>query len=425
LKKEENKQDFGKVVLEEINKPADEAKGWRKIGRSLLIPALAVITGMLIGAILIVATSTSVYAAFQQSLGTGLSTALNEIGKSYGALLEGSFIDPVRLVEAIRSGDALSVRQAVNPLLEDLVVMTPYIFAGLACALGFRAGLFNIGVEGQLFIGAACACWVGFGVKGLPSYIHMPLAFLAGALGGAFWAFIPGALKAFTGGHEVINTIMMNYIAFRLTDWLLAGPMNRPGSGGMPISPMIEKSAYIPQFFQTPIRFHLGFFIALVFAYLVYWLLFKTKWGLTMRTVGANPRAARYAGMDIKKNTIIAMSLSGALAGMAGAVQILAVNHSMALGLSSGYGFDSIALALIGNNNPIGVLLASLLFGILRNGATRMMVVNTIPIDIISIIQALILMFVAAPAIIRAIYRIRLPKEAGSTVTLSGWGGNK
>jgi simple sugar transport system permease protein len=425
LKNEENKQDIGNIVLEELNKPAKEANGWEKIGRSLLIPALAVLTGMLIGAILIVVTSTNVYAAFGKSFGDGIMTALTEVGKSYGALLEGSFIDPVRLVNAIKSGDALSVRQAVNPLLEDLVVMTPYIFAGLACALGFRAGLFNIGVEGQLFIGAAASCWVGFGIKGLPAYVHMPLAFLAGALGGAFWAFIPGLLKAYTGGHEVINTIMMNYIAFRLTDWLLGGPMNRPGSGGMPISPMIEKSAYIPQFFQTPIRFHLGFFIALIFAYLVYWLLFKTKWGLTMRTVGANPRAARYAGMDIKKNTIIAMSLSGALAGMAGAVQILAVNHSMALGLSSGYGFDSIALALIGNNNPVGVLLASLLFGILRNGATRMMVVNTIPIDIVSIIQALILMFVAAPAIIRAIYRIRLPKEAGTTVTLSGWGGNK
>lgn len=425
MKNEENKQDFGHVVLDEVNKQADETKGWSRIGRSILIPALAVLTGMLIGAVLIIITSTDVYAAFQHSFGEGLGAALDEIGKSYGALLEGSFVDPVRLFNAIQSGDALSIRQAVNPLLEDLVVTTPYIFAGLACALGFRSGLFNIGVEGQLFIGAACACWVGFGVKGLPPYIHMPLAFLAGALGGAFWAFIPGALKAFTGGHEVINTIMMNYMAFRLTEWLLSGPMNRPGSGGMPISPMIEKSAYIPQFFQQPIRFHLGFFIALLFAYLVYWLLFKTKWGLTLRTVGANPRAARYAGMNIKQTTIVAMSLSGALAGMAGAVQILAVNHSMALGLSSGYGFDSIALALIGNNNPIGVLFASLLFGVLRNGATRMMVVKTIPIDIISVIQALILMFVAAPAIIRAIYRIRLPKDSGTKVTLSGWGGNK
>jgi simple sugar transport system permease protein len=291
-------------------------------------------------------------------------------------------------------------------------------------ALGFRAGLFNIGVEGQIFIGAACAVYVGYALKGVPAFIHMPLAFIAGALGGAFWAFISGYLKAKTGAHEVINSIMLNWIAFRLTEWLLSGPMNRPGSGGMPISPVIEKTAQIPQFFTTPIRFHLGFFIALGVAYLVYVLLFKTKWGFTMRTVGSNPRAGQYAGMNLQANTMIAMALSGALAGMAGANQILAVNRSMAIGLSSGYGFDSIALALIGNSHPAGVILSSLLFGILRNGATRMMVVATIPIDIVSIVQALILMFVAAPAIIRAIYRIKV-KETGGAISLSGWGGNK
>jgi simple sugar transport system permease protein len=304
-----------------------------------------------------------------------------------------------------------------------LVQATPYIFAGLAVALGFRAGLFNIGVEGQLFIGAACATFVGYAVKGLPVYIHMPLAFIAGGLGGALWGFIPGFLKATTGGHEVINTIMMNYIAFRLTEWLLSGPMTRPGSGGMPISPVIEESAQIPQFFQSPIRFHLGFFFALGIAYLVWWLLFKTKWGLTLRIAGTSPRAAKYAGINVPSTIMVGMALSGGLAGLAGATQILAVNRSMALGLSSGYGFDSIALALIGNNHPLGVVLSSILFGVLRNGATRMMVVARVPIDIIDVVQAIILMFVAAPAIIRSIYRLREPKEEETTVFVSGWGG--
>ena len=253
----------------------------------------------------------------------------------------------------------------------------------------------------------------------------MPLALLAGAAGGALWGFIPGLLKATTGGHEVINTIMMNWIAFRLTEWLLSGPMTRPGSGGMPISPIIQESARIPQFFQSPIRFHLGFIIALGFAWLVWWLLFKTTWGLNMRMVGTNPRAAKYAGLSVVKTTVVGMALSGGLAGLAGANQILAVNRSMALGLSSGYGFDSIALALIGNNHPVGVVLASILFGTLRNGATRMMVVSAIPIDIIDVVQAIILMFVAAPAIIRAIYRLRKPKQEETTVFLSGWGGGK
>ncbi len=315
------------------------------------------------------------------------------------------------------------IRSAFNPILESLVHLLPYIFTGLAVAVGFRSGLFNIGVEGQLFIGAAAATYVGYSITGLPAFIHMPLALLAGALGGAFWAFIPGYLKAKTGGHEVINTIMMNWIAFRLTEWLLSGPMSRPGSGGMPLSPLIQKSAEIPQFFQAPIRFHLGFIIALAVAWLINWVLFKTTWGLNLRTVGTNPRAAKYAGLSTTKSIITAMLISGALAGTAGAVQILAVNRSMALGLSSGYGFDSIALALIGNNTPLGVILASLLFGTLRNGATRMMVVSAIPIDIVDVIQAIILMFVAAPAIIRAIYHLKKPKKEETTIFVSGWGG--
>ena len=290
---------------------------------------LAIFTGLVIGAILIAVTSSNVWAAFGQGFGKGLAEAWREIITAYQALFTGSLGDPARMIRSLSSGNAVEIRRAFNPILESLVQSTPYIFAGLAVALGFRSGLFNIGVEGQLFVGAAAATCVGFAVKGLPGYIHMPLAFLAGAAAGAFWAFIPGFLKAKTGGHEVINTIMMNWIAFRLTEWLLSGPMTRPGSGGLPLSPMIEDSAKIPQFFASPIRFHLGFFIALLVAYLVWWLLFKTTWGMNLRTVGTNPRAAKYAGLDTGKSIMLAMTLSGALAGMAGAVQGLAVDHSM------------------------------------------------------------------------------------------------
>lgn len=418
------KKDPGQIFINEVNgeEPAEEKRKssfWSKA----LIPLLAILTGLIIGALLIAVTNQTVWAAFGESFGTGISQAVKEIFTAYGALITGSLGDPSRIVQALGSGDATAIRRAFNPILESLVQATPYIFAGLAVAVGFRSGLFNIGVEGQLFIGAAAATYVGYSITGLPAYIHMPLAFLAGAAGGAFWAFIPGFLKAKTGGHEVINTIMMNWIAFRFTEWLLSGPMTRPGSGGLPLSPIIQDPAKIPQFFPSPIRFHAGFFIALIAAWLVWWLLFKTTWGLNLRTVGTNPRAARYAGLNTSKSIMIGMTLSGALAGMAGAVQILAVNHSMALGLSSGYGFDSIALSLIGNNHPAGVILSSLLFGTLRNGATRMMVVSAIPIDIVDVIQAIILMFVAAPAIIRTIYRLRKPKHEEQQVFLSGWGG--
>ena len=420
----EEKKDLGQEILNQLNGAAPEEEKQRKplLGKAT-IPVLAIFTGLIIGALLIAMTSQTVWAAFGQGFGRGLSQAWSEVITAYRALFTGSLGDPARIFRALGSGDVREIRSAFNPILESLVQATPYIFAGLAVALGFRSGLFNIGVEGQLFIGAACATYVGYSITGLPAWMHMPLAFIAGAAGGALWAFIPGFLKAKTGGHEVINTIMMNWIAFRFTEWLLSGPMSRPGSGGLPLSPIIQETAKIPQFFPSPIRFHAGFFISLLIAYLVWWLLFKTTWGLNLRTVGTNPRAASYAGLNTSKSIILGMTLSGALAGMAGAVQILAVNHSMALGLSSGYGFDSIALALIGNNHPLGVILSSLLFGTLRNGATRMMVVSAIPIDIVDVIQAIILMFVAAPAIIRSIYRLRKPKQEEPQVFLSGWGG--
>jgi len=425
-KEKEINQDPQMNNPKEIESPKNEnnvhkSKLWNQIN----IPFLAILTGLIIGAILIAATSNSVYSAFNESFWSGIKSIFVEIFTAYKALFTGSIGDPVRIFNTISSGDQKEIYSAINPFLESLVQATPYIFAGLAVALGFRAGLFNIGVEGQLFIGAACATFVGYTIKGLPGIIHMPLAFIAGGLGGALWGFIAGFLKAKTGAHEVINTIMLNWIAFRLTEWLLSGPMTREGSGGMPISPIIEESAQIPQFFPSPIRFHLGFFIALAVAWLVWWILFKTKWGLNLRTVGTNPRAAKYAGLNVSNTIMVGMALSGALAGFAGAIQILAVNRSMAAGLSSGYGFDSIALALIGNNNPLGVVLASILFGTLRNGATRMMVVSKIPIDIVSVIQAIILMFVAAPAIIRAIFRLRKPKKEETTVFVSGWGGGQ
>lgn len=414
------------MIIQELTGGDPKTKKKRSFWKVIEIPALAIFTGLVIGAILIAITSETVYAAFGTGFFKGLGQAFKEIGTAYWALFAGSIGNPANWVAALKSGDPVAIRTAFNPFLESLVQSTPYIFAGLACALAFRAGLFNIGVEGQLFMGAAAATFVGYSITGLPAFIHMPLAFLAGALGGALWGMVPGLLKATTGGNEVINCIMMNYIAYRITTWLLTGPMTRPGTGGMPISPLIQKSAQIPQFFQTPIRFHLGFFIALGVAFLVWWVLFKTTWGFNLRTVGNNTRAAKYAGMSITKTTILGMAASGALAGMAGANEILAINHSMAIGLSSGYGFDSIALALLGNSHPLGVVLSALLFGVLKNGATKMMVVSAIPIDIVTIIQALIIIFVAAPAIIRAVYRMKQPKEeTAAGITLSSWGGGK
>jgi ABC-type uncharacterized transport system permease subunit len=420
---EKPKKNASQILMEELMAtPPGKGPWWRRAGQVALIPVLAVISGLIVGALIIALTSEEVYVAWARSPIQAVIEAFRVVGSAYGALFAGSIGDPARIVAALQGGNGLEIRRAFNPFLESLVASTPYIFAGLAVALGFRSGLFNIGAEGQIFIGALSAAFVGFSITGLPAIIHLPLALAAGALGGGVWGFIPGWLKAKTGGHEVINTIMLNYVAFRLSDWLLAGPMKRPDSFN-PVSPTIQPSAELPRFFAYPIRFHAGFFLALGVAWFVYWLLFRTTIGFNLRTVGSNPDAARYAGISIVGNMVLAMSLSGALAGLAGTNEVLGVNHNIAMAFSSGYGFDSIALALLGKSHPVGVVLAALLFGTLRNGATRMQVVAGIPIDIISVLQALILAFIAAPAIIRTVYRLRAPVEAAEGVFARGWGG--
>ncbi len=374
------------------------------IRQALLIPSLAVLTGLIIGAIVIAISGANVFTA-------------------YGALFTGSFGSPIELVAGLRiffsTGDTASLVKAIYPFTESLVTATPYIFAGLSVALGFRCGLFNIGAEGQFFIGALCSAFVGYSITGLPAYIHLPLALLGGAAGGAVWGMIPGYLKARFGAHEVVNTIMMNWIAFRLSDWLLNGPMK--ASGFRPVTPNVQPTAELPRFFADPLRFNWGFVLALVMAYVVYWLLFKTTIGFEIRSVGANPDASKYAGMNIIKNFVLVMALAGGLAGLAGSSQVLGVDHWVGQGFSAGYGFDAIALALLGKSHPFGVVLAALLFGFLRSGATDMQSMAGIPIDIISIIQGLVIIFIAAPDIIRWLYRIRSLKVE-NTVLTRGWG---
>ena len=408
---DKKKKDAGKIFLEEVSKSP------------LTLTILAIISGLILGGLLVAITTVEVYQAFDVSIWEGLKAGASAAWSTYEALFYGSVGNPGKIISALKSGEGEDIRRAFNPFFESLVVSTPYIFAGLAVALGFRAGLFNIGAEGQLYIGAAATVTAAIFLKGLPAIVHIPISLLAGFIGGGLWGFIPGLLKATTGGHEVINTIMMNYIAFRLSEFLLRGPLKNP-DGYTPVSAPIEESAKLLRLFKSPIRFHIGFFIALIVAYLVYLLLFKTTWGYTLRTVGANPRAAKYAGMNIVQTTVMAMVISGGLAGLAGANEVLGVNHNLALAFSSGYGFDAIALALLGKSNPVGVVFSAIMFGFLRNGAIQMQLSAGIPIDIISVLQAFILAFIAAPAIIRTIYRLKEPDVDLDAVTLRGWGGN-
>jgi simple sugar transport system permease protein len=395
-------QIFMQELVPDLSKKTRRSRNFQVLG----IPLLAIFTGLIIGAIFIVLTSESFYEALKVSLGEGFKEAFGIIGTTYGAWLKGAFGDPANLAAYFETGDKRHLIQFVYPILEGLVTASPYIFGGLSVALAFRAGMFNIGAEGQVFLGAIFSAYIGYSITGVPAFFHIPLAFLAGGLGGFIWGFIPGFLKARTGAHEVITTIMLNYTSYRLSEWLLSGPMKRPGSAN-PVSPLIQDSAVLPRLFPDPLRFHLGFFFALAVAYVVFWFLWKTRWGFDFRAVGSNPTAARYAGMKVPLVVALSMGFAGALAGMAGSNEVLGVNHNLAMAFSSGYGFDSIAIALLGSSHPLGVVLAALLFGYMRSGATSMMLATGIPIDIVSILQALILAFVAAPAIIRTIYRLK------------------
>jgi ABC-type uncharacterized transport system permease subunit len=357
-------------------------------GSTMLVPILAVVTALIIGGIVIASVGGN---PFQAYLG----------------LFQGAF----------GSAKAWS---------ETAVWASPFIFAGLAVALAFKGGLFNIGAEGQLALGAVVAAWVGyalpnvFGIS-LPAIIHLPLTIGLGTLAGMLWGASPGALKAYTGGHEVINTIMMNYIALNMVSFLLNGPMKDPNPQNVSArTPEIAESARIAPIFEG-FRIHWGFVLALVVAAIVWWLLWKTTLGFEIRTVGSNPDAAKYAGINVKKTIILTMVLSGLLAGLAGVIEVTGLNYRHELGFSVGYGFDAIAIALLGKTHPFGVVLAAILFAGMRNGGTRMQFMTQIPVDVISVIQALILLFVAADAIIRYLYRIRAREER--LVLTRGWGG--
>jgi general nucleoside transport system permease protein len=341
-----------------------------RAGAAVLVPILAVVTALALGAIVITITGGDALLA-------------------YRGLYEGALGRP-------------------ESISESLVWSTPYILGGLAVALAFKAGLFNIGAEGQIGVGALCAVFVGYAVDFLPGPLHLLAAIAAGCLGGALWGFIPGALKARTGAHEVITTIMLNYVAIQMTSYLLGGAMKDPRSV-IAQTPKVLESARLPALVEG-YRIHWGFALALLAAVAVWWLISHATLGFEIKTVGANPHAARYAGISVPNTIALTMALSGLLAGLAGTIEVIALNYYHTPGFSVGYGFDSIAVALLGRSHPLGVIPSALLFGALRSGATRMQFLSQIPIDIISIIQALILIFVAAPEIVRFIYRLRAPR---------------
>jgi len=306
---------------------------------------------------------------------------------------------------------------------------TPFIGAALAVAFAFRAGLFNIGAEGQLLVGATAAAWVGTfsWLADVPGPIAIPIVIVAGAIGGAVYGGLPGVLKARTGAHEVIVTIMLNNIAVLLVRWLVNSQdpllLRDPGAS-VPRTADIPASARLPEVIATRPPVHLGFFLAITLCTIVWFILKRTTFGFEVRTVGTNANAAKYAGMGVNRTIVLVMALSGGFAGLAGAGEITGTSGFLSPGVFLGIGFDAIAIALLARANPFGIILTSILWGSMLSGAGLMQQESGLSIDAVRIVQALVLLFVAADVIVRTLFRVRRTAETTleTTQITSGWG---
>ena len=383
--------------------------------RRALVPTLALVTALLLGGVVIILTDFDNLSRIGTDPAGAILGAIGGVFDGYGAMLAGAFGDPGRIVTAFQTGNSDDIATAIRPLTETLVAATPLIFTGLGVAISFRTGMFNIGGGGQLILGALGATIVGVGLQnsGLPSLVILVLAIAASVVFGGFWGFIPGFLKARTGAHEVITTIMLNSIASQVVLFALLGTFLRQAGSSQPISKNMSAWVDVPLIIDLPaIRLDYGFVVALLMAAVVSWLLFRTTKGYELRAAGFNMTAARYAGMSAGGSMMLAMTLSGALAGMGGGFMVIGNTGQLTNDLAIGISFNAIALALLAGLRPSGVVAAGLLFGALTTGGKVMGIESGIPFDLLFFIMAMVIMFVAAPGLIRSIWRVKVAKPA-------------
>ncbi|MGO3886255.1 MAG: ABC transporter permease [Mycetocola sp.] len=370
---------------------------------SITVTVLAIVVGLLAGGILIAITNPAVQSTagyFFARPGDFFVALWQAVAGGYGALFQGS-------VYNFNRPDFLS---GIRPLMDTLTFATPLIAAALGVGLAFRVGLFNIGGRGQMLIAAAAAGWVG-STMNLPWGLHMILAVVAGLIGGAVWGGLVGFLKAKTGAHEVILTIMLNYIAFYLLAFLLRTPglLQAPDSSNPKSGPMAE-TAILPKILGDRYNLHFGFILVILATIFVWWLLNRSALGFRFRAVGENPEASRVAGINVNNVYIYAMLLAGALAGLGGASQVLgSVTSGVTSGIDAGIGFDAITVALLGRSRPWGIFAAGVLFGALKAGSFSMQAAQGIPIDIVTVVQAVVVLMIAAPPLVRSIFFLNRP----------------
>jgi ABC-type uncharacterized transport system permease subunit len=401
-------------------------------GNSVVVTILAIVAAIVVGGLLIAFTDPNVltlWGSFFAQPGRCIGQAWDSAFGAYSAMFEGSIFNPHTVAAIFHQasiGTAFSdgtVSQVFGPLSETAVNATPLILAGLAVALAFRAGLFNIGAQSQ-FIGGALVCtYLGFGVS-LPPVIHAVVCVLGAFAGGAAIGWLTGVLKATTGAHEVIVTIMLNYVLADFLSWILGtSVMQRPGRTDL-ISPLIASDAHLPLLLGSHLRVNAGFLLALACAAGVWWLLNRSTVGFEFRSVGANPSAARGAGMSVSRTWILVMLISGGLAGLAAATVVQGTDFTLTFQSYGTYGIDAITVALLGRARPLGVVLAALLFGALHAGGIAMQASTSTPETITTVIQSLVVLFVAAPPLIRGMFRMHQAtgRNAGQSLA-KGWNG--
>jgi simple sugar transport system permease protein len=394
-------------------------------GNPAVVTFLAIVAALVLGALLIAFSDTAVLHAWSNLFsapGAAVSTAWDAIAPAYSALFEGSILNLHTVGAAFHGG---SVAAIFYPLSQTASDATPLILTGLSVALAFRAGLFNIGAAGQWIGGAMVATYLGFAVS-MPPVVHVLVCLVGGFGGGAVLGWLVGLLKARTGAHEVIVTIMLNYVMYNLLSYLLGTPsaLQQPGQANL-ISPNIAANAKLPHVGGPPPQVDAGFLVALAAVAAAWWLLSRSTTGFQFRTVGANPSAARSAGMSVGRAWGLVMLMAGGLAGLAGATVIQGPLQNLTFNSYGTYGFDGITVALLGRARPAGVLAAALLFGALHSGGTAMEVATTpqVPLDIVQVLQGLIVLFVAAPPLIRAVFRLRQARAGSMEAVAKGWNG--
>jgi simple sugar transport system permease protein len=393
-------------------------------GHSAVITILAVFVALMIGAVLIVASDPVVLRAwdsFSYAPATALSATWNSVAAAYSALFEGAIFSPATVSAAFHGG---SIAAIFYPLSLTAFEATPLILTGLSVALCFRAGMFNIGAAGQWIGGALVATWLGYAVN-LPIVLHAIVCIIGAFIGGAVIGWIVGELKARTGAHEVILTIMLNYVMYNLLSFLLTSHnlMQAPGQTNA-IAPNIAGNAMLPHVGGPPPQVGVGFLIALAAAAATAWLLSRSTLGFEFRAVGASPSAARSAGINVERVWVLAFLIAGGLAGLSAGTIVQGQTAPLTFNSYGTYGFDGITVALLGRARPLGVVLAALLFGALNAGGTVMEAATGVPFDVVDVIKGLIVLFVAAPPLIRLLFRLRRGGGAGpQAVTSQGWSG--